>query len=146
MNIGTLMSDKDRNKSGKSHGKGDIIKDIENDIISSGHVLNKEKSIKNKRVYQLDPEKKYVRRTAEEFAAGAEPVRGYGSHRLSQFSLKTTPELHEAAKAAADQAGVTFVEWARAAFRLALRTEMDPHLELGSNFTVVISDDPAPDE
>lgn len=78
----------------------------------------------------LPPEKRYVRRSAKDFKAGAEPVIGRGSHRLVEQKLTLTPELLAAAKEAAKDSEIPFAVWARAAFRKALRDSMDPAYEL----------------
>ncbi len=78
----------------------------------------------------IPPEQKYVRRTTEEFKAGAEPVRDGGSHRLKQVALTVSPELHTVVKEQASAEGVSFIFWVRAATRKALREGIDVKKEL----------------
>lgn len=78
------------------------------------------------------PEKRYVRRTADEFKAGAEPVRESGSHRFVRQSVTLTPDLIEAAKAESAAQGVPFTVWVRAAVRKALREGLDVETELST--------------
>lgn len=117
-------------KSGQKHGKTATIKNINEIISNNGFALDKENS--DKKTFILEPEKKYIRRTADDFRAGAEPVRGSGSHRLSTLKVTTTGELERAVKEAADASGVKFTIWARAAFRKALREGMDIDFELNT--------------
>ncbi len=89
----------------------------------------------------LPPEEKYVRRTAEDFAAGAKPVRGSGSHRMIPHSLKLSPELSAIAKEEAERAGVSLALWIRAAMRKALREGIDVQFELEEPVEISISDE-----
>jgi|GEM_PF-5085554 len=73
-----------------------------------------------------------VRRTAEEFAAGAKPVKGSGSHRLVEQKIRLTPELRNAIREAAQIADCTDVMWVRAAARKALREGIDVEHELST--------------
>jgi hypothetical protein len=84
----------------------------------------------------IPPEKRYVRRTADEFKAGAEPVRESGSHRFVRQSVTLTPELVEASKNEAESQGVPFTVWVRAAVRKALRDGLDVETELGTEINL----------
>lgn len=99
----------------------------------------------------IPPEKKYIRRTAEEFAEGAQPVRSSGSHRMVNAGLLLTPDLKTASVEAAGMHGVGFADWVRAALRKALREGMNPHFELGTEIELEAppsqdaeKDDPSP--
>lgn len=130
----------------KNRQKGEetvSIEEINQFISDTGLELKEEKD--GKTTYTLGPERKYVRRTFDEVRASTSVVPEGQSHRFTQFSLKTTPELHEAAKAAAEASGVTFAEWARAAFRKALRDNMDAKHELSEPVRVAIPDSPKAD-
>lgn len=93
----------------------------------------------------IGAEKGYIRRTAEEFAAGAEPVRGGGSHRMSNVGLPLTDELREATKATAEAMGVKYTNWMRAALRKALREGVDVEMELATPIEVEIPQPVRPD-
>lgn len=118
------------------------IDQINRSIMEAGFVLSEED--KEKKTYTLAPERAYVRRTAKEFAAGAEPVTVSGSHRLKQVALTLTPDLHAAAKQAAEQADIKFVEWVRAAIRGALRNGMDARYELDTPVEIEAEDSANP--
>lgn len=97
-----------------------------------------EEEFEEANIRRIPPEEKYVRRTAEDFKAGAEPVRGSGSHRFVRPKVTITPELNEAAKAAAKSADVAYTVWIRAAIRKALRQGLDVDHELSSE--IILSD------
>lgn len=90
-----------------------------------------------KKLKEIAPEKKYVRRTTEEFKAGAEPVRKTASHRFIRTNISMNPEVKTAAEAFAKQQGLTLSEWVRAAMRKALRDGMDGSHELDEPVTPV---------
>lgn len=129
------------------HGIIEIkVKNIETSNNSIKYDINKElirleekfgvKFILVKRV--IDAEKGYVRRTAEQFAAGAEPVRGGGSHRMTNVGLPLTYELREVTKATAEAMGVKYTNWMRAALRKALREGVDVEKELSTPIEVEV--------
>lgn len=86
-------------------------------------------------------EVKYVRRTAAEFRAGAEPIApGQNSHRMTRTSLMLSPEMIKSIKMLGDVSDVDRMKWIRAAIRFALRhpDEFDPKAELDREFTIHI--------
>lgn len=121
-------------------GNGQIKYDI-NKAIDKLEEKHGVKFILVKRI--IDSEKGYVRRTAEQFAAGAVPSKPGYSHRLKSAGLKVTGELHEAIKAAAELHNVDRNEFMRAAIRAALRRGIDVQYELE---TPVEVDLPEPEE
>ncbi len=92
--------------------------------------ISEKYGVEIKTIY-IPSEEKYVRRTKDEFKAGAEPVSGT-SHRMTKVGAYVLPELEEAAKCDATSHGVKFAQWMRAAMRKALREGIDPEHELTS--------------
>jgi len=91
----------------------------------------------------VDADKRYVRRTAEEFAAGAVPARGGTSHRLKSVGLKLSEDMREAIKGTALKLGVEQNEFMKAAIRQALRDGVRVRYELETPIEVEL---PEPDE
>lgn len=83
----------------------------------------------------IEPDKKYVRRTAQEFAEGAKPVRGK-SHRFDQKLVSLDPDVKQIAEILAKQQGISLTEWVRASMRKALRDGMDANRELAEPITI----------
>ena len=103
----------------------------------------------DKLTIHFDAEVKYVRRTAAEFHAGAEPLRpGQDSHRMSRIALSVTPEIYDAIKFLKRDSGLDQTRVLRAALRYAIRhaqlagsdgDEFDPKKELETDFTVTLT-------
>ena len=99
--------------------------------------LKKPKSL----LIQFSPERKYVRRTAEEFRAGAEPVRAGGSsHRMVRTTVHLTPEIKAGVAALSDNYGLDQMKVIRAALRYALKNidDFDPQAALDDDFEISI--------
>ncbi|PHR92425.1 MAG: hypothetical protein COA69_08610 [Robiginitomaculum sp.] len=82
------------------------------------------------------PEQKYVRRTTEEFAAGAKPVRGTGSHRMKRVGFQLSFELIDELQKEANAQGVSISDYYRASIRKALRDNMDVEFENKTPITI----------
>jgi len=103
-------------------------------------------SMKHEIVRIIPKEERYVRRTTEEFKAGAEPVRDSGSHRMKATNVLLIPELHTAIKQAAKKNDVTLSLWLRAALRKALREGVDVQRELDTEIVLGELSQPASSE
>lgn len=136
----TRNTSKKTNKNKKVLQKNtDLVKGAKvDDAILGSYENSRISRVLDSETTTLEPEQKYVRRTAKEFKAGADPVVGRGSHRLVEQKLSFTPELLAAAKDAAEKAGVPLTMWARAAFRKALRDSMDVNFELETAVTIPV--------
>lgn len=110
-----------------------------NSVEEAFSILLSEIEKKNLKV-KIEPEKKYVRRSAEEFQKGAKPVTG-GSHRFQRINVSLNPDVKAVAEFLADKQGINLSEWIRAAMRKALREGMDAKWELSE--TVELTDPPS---
>ena len=83
----------------------------------------------------------YVRRTAEQFAAGAKPARD-GSHRYTKSILLTmTPEMEAAIKLMAERQGIPARNWLRGVAKHALANGINASEALGSEAEFEVPDD-----
>lgn len=85
--------------------------------------------IADSKISIIPAEEKYVRRSRDDFEAGAKPVVG-DSVRMERISLLLSPELLAAASRVADDADTKRTYWLRAAIRKALREGVDVQYEL----------------
>lgn len=73
-----------------------------------------------------------VRRTAKDFAEGAKPVEGWGSHRLVESKIRVIPEVKHMIKLLAGDGRGAETLWMRAAFRKAIREGLNVEEELST--------------
>jgi len=117
----------DQNNSRKDGNKALSLEDIVEKFKSSGLELDK----LNGKLY-LEAEKKHVRRTAEEFAAGAVPSTPGKSQRLFSLRIGIVHELNELISREAELQGVDRSDYVRAALRYALENQIDAKKVLNS--------------
>lgn len=93
----------------------------------------------DKNIVIIPAEKTHVRRTKDEFEAGATPL-SQTSYRMKKIGVLATPEVIQAVDASAARSGVKQSQWMRAAIRKALREGVDVDFELETPIEVAAPD------
>lgn len=127
-----------------SSGKDDSFDQVSHGLKDRGYVPKGDTPEGVTFVKHITPEKGYVRRTSDEFEAGAKPIpSGKNSHRMERIVTQVTPSILQVIEELRVSSNTTRSDWLRAAIRYALRNaeDFDPSDELATEFTVEIQVD-----